>query len=181
MSTHKQVHSTADKQHAPSVSSDHRHRSASRKSNQFEPRQYLIVGMLMAFAFFAAYSFARGGNGGTSSANASGSPTTERITAADASARAADGTVRIENGVQKISVKVGYRYSPDVIQLKAGVPAEITFGEGQGCTAVVQSQSLGFQEDLSSGPKTVKLQGLQPGTYEFACGMNMVRGQIVVS
>jgi plastocyanin domain-containing protein len=44
----------------------------------------------------------------------------------------------------------------------------------------VQSQQLGFAEDLTSGPKTVKLGALQPGTYTFACGMNMVSGTIVV-
>jgi plastocyanin domain-containing protein len=71
-------------------------------------------------------------------------------------------------------------YNPNTIKLKAGVPAEITFSQAQGCTQVVQSTDLGFSEDLSAGPKTVKLQGLQPGTYAFSCGMNMVFGKIVV-
>jgi Cu+-exporting ATPase len=99
----------------------------------------------------------------------------------NATGRASAGAATIENGVQKVAVQVGFTYTPDVIRLKAGMPAEITFGEGQGCTAVVQSEVLGFQEDLTTGPRTVKLQGLAPGSYEFACGMNMVRGQIVVS
>lgn len=90
------------------------------------------------------------------------------------------GTASLSGGVQKIDVKVTTSYSPNVIRLKAGVPAEITFSQAQGCTAIVQSQDLGFQEDLSSGPKTVKLQGLSAGTYQFACGMNMVQGQVVV-
>jgi plastocyanin len=87
----------------------------------------------------------------------------------------------VAGSVQKISVDVskGY-YDPSTIQLKAGVPAEITFGQGSGCTGTVQSQQLGFSEDISAGPKTVKLAGLQPGTYQFACGMNMVFGSIVV-
>ena len=70
--------------------------------------------------------------------------------------------------------------NPSVIKLKAGVPAEITFGQSSGCTGYVQSEDLGFQADLRGGPQTVRLQGLQPGTYGFACGMNMVTGQIVV-
>ena len=60
------------------------------------------------------------------------------------------------------------------------MPAEITFGQSSGCTGVVQSADLGFNEDLSAGPKTVKLKGLKAGTYGFACGMNMVQGTIVV-
>jgi plastocyanin domain-containing protein len=86
----------------------------------------------------------------------------------------------LEGGVQKVAVDVGSVYTPNAIKLKAGVPAEITFGQSQGCTQIVESADLGFSEDLSSGPKTVKLQGLQPGTYAFSCGMQMVFGQIVV-
>jgi plastocyanin len=87
----------------------------------------------------------------------------------------------VTGSVQKISVDVtkGY-YDPNTIQLKAGVPAEITFSQGSGCTGIVQSQQLGFSEDISAGPKTVKLGALQPGTYRFACSMNMVVGSIVV-
>lgn len=90
------------------------------------------------------------------------------------------GTAEASGGVQKISVDVSQGYNPNEIVLKAGIPAEITFGQSSGCTAVVQSTDLGFEEDLTTGPKTVKLQGLAAGTYAFACGMDMVRGTIVV-
>jgi hypothetical protein len=97
-----------------------------------------------------------------------------------APAKQVSGTAAVSGGVQKIAVDVKLQYTPNVLKLKAGVPAEITFSAAQGCTSVVQSQQLGFSEDLSAGPKTVKLQGLAAGTYTFACGMNMVQGQIVV-
>jgi sulfite exporter TauE/SafE/plastocyanin domain-containing protein len=90
------------------------------------------------------------------------------------------GTAAGSAGVQKIAVDVSQGYNPNEIVLKAGVPAEITFGQSSGCTAVVQSKDLGFEEDLTTGPKTVKLQGLATGTYAFACGMDMVHGTIVV-
>jgi len=91
-----------------------------------------------------------------------------------------DGTAQVVGGVQAIAVKVTTVYSPNVIHLKAGVPAEITFGSAQGCTAQVVSQQLGFSEDLSAGPKLVKIAEPKPGTYDFSCGMNMVHGKIVV-
>lgn len=91
-----------------------------------------------------------------------------------------DGTAQITGGVQAIAVKVTTVYSPNVIHVKAGVPAEITFGSAQGCTAQVVSQQLGFSEDLSAGPKLVKIADPKPGTYDFSCGMNMVHGKIVV-
>jgi plastocyanin len=94
---------------------------------------------------------------------------------------ATTGKANTTGAVQKISVDVskGY-YDPSTIELKAGVPAEITFSQSGGCTAQVQSQDLGFSADLSQGPATVKLPALTPGTYGFACGMNMVFGTIVV-
>jgi len=66
------------------------------------------------------------------------------------------------------------------LKFKAGMPAEVDFSAAQGCTGVAQSRSLGFAENLSTGAKTVKLQGLPAGTHDFECGMNMVHGTIVV-
>jgi plastocyanin domain-containing protein len=90
-------------------------------------------------------------------------------------------TADTSGGIQRIAVDVSQGgYNPNEIVLKAGIPAEITFGQSSGCTAVVQSSDLGFEEDLTGGPKTVKLDGLAAGTYAFACGMSMVHGTIVV-
>lgn len=100
--------------------------------------------------------------------------------AAPASSRVTKSAT-VAAGVQKITVDTskGY-YDPSSIQLKAGVPAEITFTRAGGCLGQVVSEALGFSEDLSSGPKTIQLPALQPGTYAFHCGMNMVTGSIVV-
>ncbi len=84
------------------------------------------------------------------------------------------------DGVQRIDVDVASGFSPNVVRLAAGTPTEITFGEGSGCMAQVMSEELGFFEDLQSGPKTVSLPALEPGTYGFSCGMRMVFGEIVV-
>jgi hypothetical protein len=87
----------------------------------------------------------------------------------------------VTGGVQTISIDLSSgSYDPNEVVLKAGVPAEITFGQGSGCLAQVQSQDLGFFEDLTAGPKTVKLPALKAGTYAFSCGMQMVFGSIVV-
>ena len=73
----------------------------------------------------------------------------------------------------------GY-YGPSNITLKAGIPTEITFSQGSGCTGYVQSADLGFQLDISSGPQTARIEALQPGEYSFYCGMQMVYGKVVV-
>jgi plastocyanin domain-containing protein len=84
------------------------------------------------------------------------------------------------DGVQRIAVDATNSYNPNVIALEAGTPAEITFSQAYGCLAQVMSADLDFFEDLQSGPRTVALEGLAPGTYDFSCGMEMVFGQIVV-
>lgn len=155
------------------------------KRDSAETTRYLIVGVLVVTAFFGAYRFAQASKAGAAPATAalaSGAAATAPVT----SAVPGGGTVgasaaTVKAGVQKISVDASQgSYNPSVIQLKAGVPAEITFSQASGCMGTVQSSDLGFQENLSSGPKTVKIKALQPGTYGFACGMNMVQGQVVV-
>ncbi len=161
--------------------------------------RYLAVVALAGVAFFGAYAYAlaaRGpvpsqvgadpygaifpaaagpaaGGGGCSSCGScsGGNPTGEPIV----------GTAVVEGGVQRLTVDVtkGY-YDPDTIVLVAGVPAEITFTESSGCTAQVMSKSLGFFEDLTTGPKTVKLPALEPGEYGYSCGMEMLFGKFVV-
>jgi hypothetical protein len=118
----------------------------------------------------------------TTEASASGgSPGGGGCCALRGSSTPVEGEAQVAGSVQKVSVDVSSgSYNPNVIKLKAGIPAEITFSQSSGCIAIVQSDDLGFQADLSTGPKTVKLAGLDPGTYGFACGMYMVTGQIIV-
>lgn len=118
-----------------------------------------------------------GGAGGAACACCGSSAPTEGGLTGDLD----EGAAKTEGGVQKIDVDLsnGY-YSPNQIVLKAGVPTEITFGQSSGCTAQVMSNELGFFEDLSAGPRTVKLPALEKGEYPFYCGMQMVFGKIVV-
>jgi hypothetical protein len=168
-----------------------------RKTSRTQTR-WLIVALLVVVAFFGSYAFAqaRGTSSGpvaqpallttTVGASAQGGGAGGAACAccggASAPAGAATtGKAKVSGGVQTIAVDLskGY-YDPSTIELKAGVPAEITFGQSSGCTGQVQSADLGFAEDLTAGPKTVKLPALKAGTYSFACGMNMVFGSIVV-
>ncbi len=91
------------------------------------------------------------------------------------------GAATLEGAVQRIAIDASTgSYNPNTITLKAGVPAELTFSQASGCLGQVISQDLSFSEDLTTGPKTVKLPALKAGTYQFSCGMQMVFGKIVV-
>jgi len=180
-----------------------------KPSNSSGTARYIVLAVLVAGAFFGAYQFAQAQNGGgaqvadaaTAPAVVAGTGVGSDPSASDPSAGGSgcaccgstaptangvtgdqvEGAATVSGDVQKISVDLskGY-YEPNVITLKAGVPAEITFGQGSGCTGQVLSKDLNFFEDLTAGPKTVKIAALDAGEYSFSCGMEMVFGKIVV-
>jgi hypothetical protein len=132
---------------------------------------------LRQFAFIAVLALAMGA-GSCAPAPAPSTP------GGQAPASAADGpsaSAAVSGAVQTISVDLsqGY-YDPTVIEAKAGVPLEITFGQGQGCLAKVLIPAFSVEQDLASGGALVKLPAMGPGEYEFSCGMRMVFGKIVV-
>lgn len=145
-------------------------------------------------AFVATYSIANAANGPARTAAPSSGQASPAAFAGDSSASPAcaccggaassepvEGSATLDGDVQRITVdtSAGF-YNPNIIALTAGVPAEITFTSASGCLAQVMSEDLGFFEDLTAGDVTVRLDGLQPGTYEFSCGMQMVFGTIIV-
>jgi hypothetical protein len=177
-------------------------------TNGSDITRWLLIGGLVVVAFFGAFKFAQASNGQTSVAQASSTQVAASNSQASATGAASSnsdptgcaccggssaqptangvtgpvvgGTAKVASGVQTINVAVTTVYAPNIIHLKAGVPAQITFSAAQGCTSRVQSQALRFAEDLSAGPKVVTIKNPQAGTYDFACGMNMVHGKIVV-
>lgn len=176
-------------------------RKPARKANG--PARYLIIAAIVLAAFLGSYGIAvaKAGKANAGTAQAAAPVAAPATTAAlsgrpgatggaacaccggsgSGSSAPTEGSAVSEGGVQKASIDLSTgRYNPSTIKLKAGVPAEITFGQSSGCTAQVQSQDLGFFEDLTSGPVTVKLPALKAGTYSFSCGMQMVFGSIVV-
>jgi hypothetical protein len=169
--------------------------------------RWVLVGGLLVVAMFSAYKFASASSGqpvvrqtappkaaaGCGAGGSEGASCTATTSGACACASGSsqpatngvtgprvDGTATRVGGIQTITVKVTTVYSPNVIHLATGVPASITFSEAQGCTSRVQSRQLGFAEDLSTGSKSVTIENPRPGTYDFACGMNMVHGKILV-
>jgi hypothetical protein len=139
--------------------------------------RWLVIGLLVLVGAFGAYRVmtAGGSRGASGSAGSAASSGGAQITGP-----ATEGAAVLSGGVQRINVDVTNVYTPNVIKLKAGVPAQLTFSQSQGCTGIVMSQDLGFREDLTTGPKTVDLKPLQAGTYSFSCGMKMVFGKVVV-
>ena len=88
-----------------------------------------------------------------------------------------------DSGVQQIKVTVKGGYSPDVIVVKQGVPVRLDFyrDENASCTDKVIFGDFGIARDLPAFETTqIEFTPDKAGEFTFACGMNMVRGKLVV-
>ena len=74
-------------------------------------------------------------------------------------------------------------YKPDTVTFKVGKPAQLKFipSDNMGCMNEVVSRDLNFDEKLD-GKKdvTIDIPTDKPGTYNYACGMDMFHGKVVV-
>ena len=86
-------------------------------------------------------------------------------------------------GGQEVDVEVRGAYSPDRVEVEQGKPVRLTFTrtEANACTAQVVFPDFGVVKDLPVGKAVpVELTPERPGEFEFHCGMNMVRGRLIV-
>lgn len=83
----------------------------------------------------------------------------------------------------KQTIVVDGGYQPKTVTFKQGEPAELTFKRvsDRGCVQVVQSKDFGFKQALPLNEEvTFNIDTTKSGEYGFACGMDMVKGKVVV-
>ena len=83
---------------------------------------------------------------------------------------------------QEATVVVKGGYSPAVVRVKAGRPVRLIFDrqETSGCSEEVVFGDFGIRRFLPAHERTVvDVTPSAPGTYEFTCGMGMLRGRLV--
>ena len=86
-------------------------------------------------------------------------------------------------GVQEVKVTVKGGYSPDVIVVKQNQPVRLDFyrDETSSCSEQVVFGDFGIARDLPAFKTTsIEFTPKKPGEFTFACGMNMMRGKLVV-
>lgn len=87
-------------------------------------------------------------------------------------------------GVQRLAVTVHGGYSPNVLKVRQGVPVEIEFDrqETGDCSARVVFPELQVSAPLRAHQRTtVRFIPQQIGSFDFACGMNMIHGTLVIT
>ncbi|QNQ81176.1 cupredoxin domain-containing protein [Lactobacillus sp. PV034] len=89
-----------------------------------------------------------------------------------------------KNQVKKVIVSAeNHGYKPDTIEFKEGKPAQIKFiPKGNlGCLDQLNFKDLDIHDDLNGKKEvTVNIPTDKPGTYDFACGMDMFHGKVIV-
>lgn len=90
----------------------------------------------------------------------------------------------VVNNVQKIEIVVDGGYKPEVVRLKVGVPAEVTFlrKSSSSCFDEVLLPDFGQQAKLPvNQPYTFEVQPDKEGVFTYSCGMHMFFGKIEVT
>ncbi len=91
--------------------------------------------------------------------------------------------IQTEGAVREIKVTVKDQYSPERIVVKKDQPVRLVFyrDDGSECTAQVVFQDFQIRKDLAVRNETiVELTPHQEGDFTFACGMDMMKGKLVV-
>ncbi len=88
-----------------------------------------------------------------------------------------------ESGLQEIKVTVKGGYSPDVIVVKKDLPVRLNFyrDETSSCSEQVIFGDFGIVKDLPAFKTTpIEFTPDKTGEFTFVCGMNMLRGKMIV-
>ena len=84
---------------------------------------------------------------------------------------------------RSIRILVTDGYAPDTITVPAGEPVRLVFHrhDGSPCSEEVVFPAQGVRATLARHKDVaVDLPPSEPGEYEFHCGMEMLRGRLVV-
>ncbi len=88
-----------------------------------------------------------------------------------------------ESGVQEIKVTIKGGYSPDVIVVQKDRPVRLNFyrDETSSCSEQVIFGDFGIARELPAYKTTpVEFTPDRTGEFTFTCGMNMLRGKLIV-
>lgn len=95
----------------------------------------------------------------------------------------AQTTADVKDNNQSVDVEVNGGYSPEVITLKKGVPATINFTrkDASSCLDRVVFSDFGINQELPQNKqRTVEIDTSKSGEFNWACGMDMFHGKVII-
>ncbi len=90
---------------------------------------------------------------------------------------------QLVSGAQEVDITVKGGYSPNVIRVTEGVPLRLRFDrqESGDCTSRVVFADFSASKTLPAfGTATLEFTPDKVGEFDFACGMNMIHGTLIV-
>ena len=86
-------------------------------------------------------------------------------------------------GVQEVTIRVQGGYEPARVTAKKGMPLRLVFDrqETSSCSEEVVFPDFGVRRFLPAHQRTpIDITPREAGSFEFACGMGMLRGKLIV-
>ncbi|MBC6911099.1 cupredoxin domain-containing protein [Lactobacillus reuteri] len=93
------------------------------------------------------------------------------------------GKSTIVNDEQTATIVVNGGYSPSTVILKKGIPAQVNFDmhDSTACLSHVVFEQLVVNKDLTKQKiTTINIPTDKAQTFNFACGMDMFHGKVIV-
>ena len=97
--------------------------------------------------------------------------------------RSAMSAAASSGGVQEVTIRVKGGYDPARVTAKKGAPLRLVFDrqETSGCSEEVVFPDFGIRRYLPAHARTVmEITPTDAGSYDFTCGMGMLRGKLIV-
>lgn len=92
-------------------------------------------------------------------------------------------TASVADDIQQIDVDVNGGYSPERIVLKRGIPATLNFTrrDPSSCLDRVVFPDFGINRELPKGEQqSIQIDTSKAGEFQWACGMDMFHGQLII-
>jgi len=89
----------------------------------------------------------------------------------------------VTNDRQSVDIEVSGGYSPESVVLKQGVPAVLNFTRKDASTCLdrVVFSDFGINQELPKNQaEAIEIDTSKPGEYEWACGMDMFHGKLII-
>jgi len=89
----------------------------------------------------------------------------------------------VTNDRQSVDIEVSGGYSPENVVLKQGVPAVLNFTRKDASTCLdrVVFSDFGINQELPKNQaEAIEIDTSKPGEYEWACGMDMFHGKLII-
>ncbi|KRN28864.1 hypothetical protein IV38_GL001071 [Lactobacillus selangorensis] len=89
----------------------------------------------------------------------------------------------VTNQSQSVDIEINGGYSPETVVLKQGIPATLHFTrkDASSCLDHVVFSDFGINQEVPQNQtETIQIDTSKPGEYQWACGMDMFHGKVVI-